>query len=192
MVEETSHSGWTYIRHVVDTAREPFLILNDKLRVLAANESFYQIFETVDKETENKFVYDLGNGQWGGKQLRKLLEDIIPNRTFFKNFEVDHRFPVVGRKIIILNARRVYSEAGELPALIILAMEDVTKQRMIEEKLKQYTVELEKTIESKTLDLVRRIDQLEMMNRVMIDREVKMSELKKELKDLKDRMKSPE
>lgn len=192
IVNKTSETGWTYIRHVVDTAREPFLILNDKLRVLAANESFYQIFETVDKETENKFIYDLGNGQWAGKQLRKLLEDILPHRTFFRDFEVDHKFPIVGRKIILLNARRVYGDVEGFPALIILAMEDMTKQRMIEEKLKQYTVELEKTVESKTLDLIRRIDQLEMMNRVMIDREVKMSELKKEIRELKDRMKSLE
>lgn len=192
LVGKTSDAGWSYIRNVVDTAREPFLILDEDLHVLAANESFYRVFEVTSKETEGEFVYDLGNGQWAGKQLRKLLEDILPNHSFFKDFEVDHEFPVVGRKIILLNARRIYIGDHDLPKLIILAMEDITKQRMIEEKLKEYSRELEETVKTQTHDLKKRVDELELLNRVMIGREIKMTELKKEIEDLKNLLKSRE
>lgn len=167
-------TGWTYIRHVVDTAREPFLILDDKLKVMAANEAFYRTFEVGEKEVEGHYVYDLGDGQWAGRHLRKLLEDILPNHTFFRDFEVDHNFPIIGQKIMLLNARRVYGGEGDKHNLIILAMEDVTKQRRIEERLQEYTK-----------DLTRRIEQLEMMNKVMMERESKLIELTEELNSLK-------
>ena len=78
--------SWTYIRTVVDVAREPILILDKDLRVLAANEPFYQTFEINPKETENKIIYDLSDGDWNMESLRKLLEDILPQQSFFKNY----------------------------------------------------------------------------------------------------------
>ena len=79
--------SWTYIKTIVDTVHEPFLILNKKLCVMAANEAFYRMFQVEEKDTENKLVYKLGNGQWNIPSLKKLLEEILPKQTFFKGFE---------------------------------------------------------------------------------------------------------
>lgn len=190
--EKIWKTGWTYIRNVVDTAREPFLVLDENLIVLAANESYYRTFDTHTKETEGKYVYDLGNGQWAGKHLRTLLNDILPDETFFRDFEVEHEFPIVGKKIMVLNARRVYDESGNFPKLIVLAMEDVTKQRDIEARLKAYSEELEKKVSERTADLSRRIEQLEHMNKMIINRELKMIELKGEISDLKKKRETEE
>ena len=137
----------TYVRTVVDIMREPILILDKELRVMAANESFYQTFQVEAKDTENKAVYKLGNGQWDIPALRKLLEDILPKDTFFKGFEVAHEFPSIGRKVMILNARQIHlkeSAVSELsPSIILLAMEDVTEMMAVAETLASHTKHLE-------------------------------------------------
>lgn len=190
LAEKIWSTGWTYIRHVVDTAREPFLLLDENLKILTANESFYRTFDVHRKETEGQFVYDLGNGQWAGNKLRHLLDEIVPEETFFRDYEVDHDFPGVGRKIIILNARRVFDDSGDFPKIIILAMEDVTKQRDIEERLKKYALELENRVNQRTSELLKRVEQLEQVNKLIINRELKMVELKEELDELKKQLKS--
>jgi chemotaxis protein methyltransferase CheR len=190
LTEKVWQTGWTYIRNVVDTAREPFLILDKALIVLTANESFYRAFDAAARETEGKFIFDLGNGQWAGKHLRTLLNDILPKETFFRDFEVDHEFPVVGHKIFMLNARRVYSDGDSLPALIILAMEDVTKQRAIEIRLADYARELEKKVDERTAQLAKRIEQLELIDHAMTGRELKMVELKEENEKLRKQLAS--
>src|SRR5580698_6305371 len=86
--ERLWEESWTYIRTVVDVVREPILILDKDLRVMAANESFYRMFQVESKDTEKRIIYELGNGQWNIPALRKLLEDILPKNTFFKGFEV--------------------------------------------------------------------------------------------------------
>ncbi|MFA7715221.1 MAG: PAS domain-containing protein, partial [Candidatus Paceibacterota bacterium] len=83
-VERFWEKSWTYIKTVVDVVREPVLILDKDLRVMAANEAFYRIFQVESKDTEKKIVYELGNGQWNIPSLKKLLEDILPKNTFFK------------------------------------------------------------------------------------------------------------
>src|SRR5689334_10999042 len=100
--------SWTYIKTVVDVVREPILILDKELHVMAANEAFYRTFQVELKDTEHKIVYELGNGQWNIPALKKLLEDILPKNTFFKGFEVIHEFPFIGRKVMILNARQIH------------------------------------------------------------------------------------
>ncbi len=131
--------SWRYIKTVLDVVREPVIILGKDLRVMAANESFYQTFQVELKETANKVVYELGNGQWNIPALRKLLEDILPQNTFFKGFEVIHEFPAIGRKVIILNARRIHfkenGDADLFPPIILLAMEDVTEMMVVAETL---------------------------------------------------------
>jgi PAS domain-containing protein len=134
--------SWTYIKTVVDIVREPVLVLDKNLRVMAANESFYRTFQVELKDTEGKVVYELGDGQWNIPALRKLLEDILPKNTFFKGFEVLHEFPVVGRKVMILNARQVHPQLSEeerdpksFPPIILLAMEDVTEMMAVAEAL---------------------------------------------------------
>ena len=97
---------------------------------MAANESFYRMFQVESKNTENKLVYELGNGQWNIPALKKLLEDILPKHTFFRGFEVAHEFPYIGRKVMILNARQIHTEkiVGSVPLspIILLAIEDIS------------------------------------------------------------------
>src|SRR5579863_5073151 len=115
----------TYIRTVIDTAREPFLILDKDMRVLSANRIFYRFFRVTKKATEKTLVYKLGDGQWDIPALRKLLEKILPKNTSFVDYQVDHVFPGIGRRIILLNARRIYT-AQNSRLILLLAMEDIT------------------------------------------------------------------
>lgn len=154
--ERVWKESWAYIRTVVDTVREPFLILDKDLRVMAANESFYRTFQVDPKETEGKLVYELGNGQWDIPALRKLLEDILPQNTFFKGFEVAHEFPHIGRKVMILNARRTYRDDATstiFPPIILLAMEDVTEMMDVAEKLAMHAAQFETRVTERTLNL---------------------------------------
>jgi hypothetical protein len=181
-------TGWSYIRHIIDTAREPFLILDDKLIVKAANEYFYNFFKVTSKETEQKLVYKIGNGQWNVSWLKNILNDVISKDQFFKDYEVDHEFLLIGRKVMLLNARQIHypdKDGRKLTPMIILAMEDVTKQRLVEEKLGEYSKELELKVLIKTQELTERIEKMEIMNNVLADREVKMGTLAKALKEMK-------
>jgi two-component system CheB/CheR fusion protein len=104
-----------FAQNVVDTVREPLLVLDGNLRVISANQAFHQAFHTSRSEIENLPVYDLGNGQWDIFKLRELLEEIIPKNASFKDFEVEHDFPHIGKKTMLLNARRIPA-AGSIPA----------------------------------------------------------------------------
>ncbi|MBI4250415.1 PAS domain-containing protein [Candidatus Uhrbacteria bacterium] len=179
--------AWTYIRTVVDTVREPFLVLGDELNILSANRTFYAFFQTTAQETEGKKVYDLGNGQWNIPKLKILLEDILPNNTFFEDFRVEHNFPGIGFRIMMLNARQVFTVDNKTP-IVLLAMEDITKQVELEDKMKKYTEELTREVAKRTTELEARVKELETLNETMIGREVKMVELKKEIEDLKARI----
>ena len=163
--ERLWEQSWTYIKTVVDVVHEPILILDEDLRVMAANESFYRAFQVERKDTEQKIVYELGNGQWNIPALRKLLEDILPKNTFFKGFEVTHEFPVIGRKIMILNARQIHSKeqtASEVfPPIILLAMEDVTEMMAIAETLASHTNQLETKLTERTQRLEIHIGKLQ-------------------------------
>ncbi len=182
--DELWEVAWTYIRTVVDTIREPFLILDKDLRVLSANRTFYVLFQVTVEETENKKVYDLGNGQWNIPKLKILLEDILPKNTFFEDFKVEYDFPKIGFKIMILNARRIHTTGKERP-IMLLAMEDVTRQKQLEDQLREYTKKLTLEVAKRTSELEVRIKELERINKIMIGREIKMIELKAELKKLK-------
>ena len=157
--------GWTCIKTVVDVVREPILILDKSLHVMAANESFYRTFQVEAKDTEKKIVYKLGNGQWNIPALKKLLEDILPQNTFFKGFEVTHEFPFIGRKVMILNARQIHckgdSVAELFPPIILLAMEDVTEMMIIAETLAGHANQLEKKLGERTQKLAIQIKKLE-------------------------------
>lgn len=157
--------AWTYIYTVINTAREPFLVLDADMRVLSANKCFYQFFNVVKKDTEGTLVFDLGDGQWDIPSLRKLLEKILPKNSFFSDFEVDHEFPRIGRKIIHLNARRIYTADTKRP-MVLLAMEDVTKQKELEEKLRDYAAKLNSEVSLRTKELELRVRQLEELNRM--------------------------
>src|SRR5437868_7335251 len=122
-----------YAQDVVDTVREPLLILDSSLRVHSANSAFYQTFHVSKDETENRLIYELGNGQWDIPDLRTLLQDIVPKSSVFNDFELEHTFPVIGRRVMLLNARKL--QAGHHGELLVLAMEDVTARKRAEEAL---------------------------------------------------------
>ena len=154
--------SWTYIKTVVDVVREPVLILDKNFCVMAANESFYRVFQVDPKDTEQKVVYELGNGQWNIPALRKLLEDILPKNTFFKGFEVTHEFPSIGHKSMILNARQIHvKEDSSFPPIILLAMEDVTEMMAVAETLAIHTKQMEATLTERTNRLEIHIGKLE-------------------------------
>jgi PAS domain S-box-containing protein len=122
-----------YAQNIVDTVREPLLILDATLRVQSANRAFYQTFHVSPVETEGRLIYELGNGQWDIPDLRTLLEDIVPKSSVFDDFELDHTFPAIGRRVMLLNARKL--QAGQHGELLVLAMEDVTERKRAEEAL---------------------------------------------------------
>ncbi|MEO8194906.1 MAG: response regulator [Gemmatimonadales bacterium] len=124
----------TYAQDIVDTVREPLLMLDTSLRVQSANRAFYETFHVSPEETEDQLIYELGNGQWDIPDLRTLLEDVIPTSSVFNDFELEHSFPRIGRRVMLLNGRKL--RAGSHSAIIVLAMEDVTERRRSEADLR--------------------------------------------------------
>lgn len=157
--------SWTYIRTVVDVVREPVLILDKEFCVMAANEAFYKTFRVEPETTEGKKVYNLGDGQWDIPALRKLLEDILPKNTFFRGFEVSQVFPMIGKKVMILNARRIYRQGTDsskaFPPIILLAIEDITEMVSVAERLADHTTNFETKLTERTQKLEVHIAHLE-------------------------------
>ncbi len=116
---------------IVDTVREPLIVLDDGLRVVVASRSFYRAFGVAQQESEGRLFYELGNGQWDIPTLRELLTAVIPHHTTIEGFEVEHDFPIIGRKIMLLNARKVFYEGNNSTSLLV-AIEDVTERRALE------------------------------------------------------------
>lgn len=169
-----------YFTTLVEVARESFLILDADLRVISGNPVFYQKFRVEQAQTENVLLYDLGNGQWNIPELKKLLEEILPEKKVIKDYEVKHVFESIGQKTMLLNARQIDSVQ-----LLILAIEDITEKQNLEEKLAEYTKSLEVKVTEKTAQLAERVKELESLNKTMVGRELKMVELKKEIDALK-------
>jgi two-component system, chemotaxis family, CheB/CheR fusion protein len=118
-------SARTFAENIVDTVREPLLVLDRDLQVVSANRAFYKTFRTSRAETENRLIFELGDRQWDIPRLRTLLSEIIAQNTHFEDLEVEHDFPAIGRKRMLLNARLVQGGDGQAP-LILLALEDIT------------------------------------------------------------------
>lgn len=133
-----------YAESIVETVRQPFLILDGELRIKTANRAFYRTFGVTRGETENRFLYDLGNGQWRIPALKKLLEEILPLNSQIEAFEVEHEFPLIGRRTMLLNALRLRSE-DRLSRLIFVAIEDVTERRRAEDELRLFSAKLERS-----------------------------------------------
>ena len=122
------------IEDIVETVREPLLVLDANLNILSANRSFYNIFKVEQGETIGHLIFDVGNKQWDIPALRTLLEDILPTHKRFDNYEVEHDFPTIGHKTMLLNARQVYrKDVGT--QMILLAIEDITERKKVEKAL---------------------------------------------------------
>lgn len=154
IVKKLWEQSWVYIKTVTEIVREPVLILDKDLRVMAANESFYTTFQVEQKNTEKKLVYELGNGQWDIPSLRKLLENVLPTHSFFKGYEVSHKFPHIGEKVMILNAREIHFKedviSKEFPPIILLAIEDITDMVFIASTFAEATKKLENELKAET------------------------------------------
>ena len=132
--------------HIMNTVRDPLIILYEDLRVALANTSFYQAFKVKPEKTVGELIYNLGNHQWDIPKLRELLEDILPKTTSFDNLEVEHDFPDIGKRMMLLNACRIYLESNSTK-LIILTIEDITERKKIEElrkKIRELEAQLKK------------------------------------------------
>ena len=138
--------AWALAQGIVDTVREPVLVLDKELRVIAASRSFYAAFKVSPDDTQGRLLYALGNGQWDIPALRVLLENIIPERGVVEDYEVEHEFPDLGHRTMRLNARQVFYKGGT-DTTILLGMEDITERRILErekdELLRQKDVLLE-------------------------------------------------
>ena len=131
-----------YAENIVETVREPLLVLNHDLKILTANHSFYDTFKAMPEETVGNFIFDLGNRQWDIPGLRVLLEEILPNETIFNGYEVEHDFLNIGRKVILLNARQIFRKnIGS--HIILLAMEDITERKLAEAVIQETNRQLE-------------------------------------------------
>ena len=127
----TAQDACALAHAIVDTVREPIVVLDQELRVIVASRSFYQTFKVIPEATEGRLLYELGNGEWDIPKLRLLLEQIIPEHGTMEDFEVEHEFPALGHRTMCLNARQVFYEGGA-DTTILLGIEDVTEKRILE------------------------------------------------------------
>jgi two-component system CheB/CheR fusion protein len=154
--KRTAKKSLEYSESIIDTVREPLIALDQDLRVVTVNRSFYEVFKVKPEETVGQLIYDLGNKQWNIPKLRELLETILPQKTTFDNYEVEHDFATIGRRIMLLNARQIQRVLGK-ERVILLAIEDITERKEIEnglekarKELKELAAELKRTARVKS------------------------------------------
>lgn len=123
--EERARAGREHFRSIVETVREPTLMLDADLRVVEANPGFLRVFQNRSEQVVGRLIYDLGNGQWNIPRLQELLERILPDHTVIEDFRVEHQFAGIGHRAFLFNARLLPVSDGE-KALIIMTFEDVT------------------------------------------------------------------
>jgi two-component system CheB/CheR fusion protein len=141
-----------FAEQIVETVREPLLVLDANLRVQSANRAFYQTFHTTPAETEQTLLYDLGDGQWDSPQLRTLLSVILSQNTAFEDFEMTHTFLQIGRKTMLLNARQI-RQMPDQASLILLAIADVTDRKQAAMAVQQAHDVLETRVRERTHEL---------------------------------------
>ena len=149
---DAAKRGLDFAEAIVETVREPLVILSQNLRVVKANKTFYESFQAAPQETEGRLIYDLGNGQWNIPKLRELLENILPANATFRDFEVTHEFEHVGRKVMLLNASEIFDPNAQART-ILLAIEDATDRKQAEAALKTTNAELQHFAYALTHDL---------------------------------------
>ncbi|MEP6778381.1 MAG: PAS domain S-box protein, partial [Gemmatimonadaceae bacterium] len=144
--EQVLADSASYAANIIATLREPFLVLDKELCVHTANKSFYDTFEVKPGDTEHKFIYDLGNGQWNIPELRALLHEVVTDKRPVHDFHVAIDFPVVGKKDLLLNAHQFQSAKSS--DLILLAIEDVTSRRRAEKSVQTSEVRYRRLFQS--------------------------------------------
>ncbi|MFA5903021.1 MAG: sigma 54-interacting transcriptional regulator, partial [Desulfobacula sp.] len=166
-----------FVEGIINTVREPLIVLDRNLRVITASRFFYDFFRVKPEETLGQLVYDLGNGQWDIPQLRTLFEGILTQNSVFNDFEVEHAFESIGPKIMHLNARRIHPEKNQ-PQLILLAIEDVTEREYFKRNL-------EIIVEARTAELVLAQKEAEKGKQTAEEALIEIKILKKQLEEEK-------
>ncbi len=123
-----------YAENIVDTIREVLIVLDNRLRIVSANRAFYETFQTAPEKIEGRFIHELADQVWNIPEFLALLERILLHSNQQEGLELDHEFPILGRRVMLLNARWVYEERGETDR-ILLAISDITERKRAEEAL---------------------------------------------------------
>ncbi|CAN7636145.1 sensor histidine kinase [Rhizobium sp. LjRoot258] len=185
----------TLAQAIVNTIPEPFIVLDDHFRVLAASRSFYETFKFDPEYTRGRLLYALGDGQWDIPALRVLLETIIPEHASMEGFEVAHDFPDLGRRIMLLNARQVaYGDSSR--STILLAFTDVTDRRKIEWEKEELLKQTEQLLHQKEIllqEMQHRVaDSLQIIASILLlkARAVTSEETRRDLRDAHQRVMS--
>ena len=134
VIQQAADEAREFAENVINTVREPLLSLDQDLRVVTVSRSFYDFFKVKPEDTVGQLIYDLGNKQWDIPKLRELLETILPQKTTFDNYEVEHDFVTIGRRTMLLNARQIKRAWGK-ERIILLAIEDITERKNMEIEL---------------------------------------------------------
>ncbi|MDD5236819.1 MAG: PAS domain-containing protein [Candidatus Omnitrophica bacterium] len=164
--EQGIEDALEYAKHIINAVHIPLIILDESLKVVLISQSFCQVFKVRPEDTEGRFIYELGNRQWDIPKLRELLEDILPKTTSFDNFEVTHDFPDIGKRIMLVNARRIYLETNRTK-LILLAIEDITEPKNILDALYEKIKQLEQSLKMEEgkghmiVELKRKVEELQ-------------------------------
>jgi len=156
LLHKNKHKSIDYAESIINTVREPLMVLDQDLRVVTVSRSFYDFFQVKPEDTVGELIYDLGNKQWDIPKLRELLENILPQKTTFDDYEVEHDFATIGRRIMLLNGRQIEQVIGK-ERIILLAIEDITQRREVEaglekahEELTELTIELKRAAKVKS------------------------------------------
>jgi len=125
-----------YAESIINTVREPLIVLDQDLRVVSVSRSFCEFFKVKPEDTVGQLIYDLGNKQWDIPKLRELLETILPQKTTFNDYKVEHDFATIGRRTMLLNARQIERVLGK-ERIIFLAIEDITERQKLDDELRK-------------------------------------------------------
>jgi two-component system CheB/CheR fusion protein len=174
--EQALAAARDYADNVIETIREPLVVLRADLRVERVNRAFLRTFRVQPEATVGRLFHELGSGQWNIPELRELLEQVLPRGTTIEDFEVTHSFETVGRRSFLVNAREVVDPARERQ-LILLAIEDITERKAAADTFRQNHMELRE-----------RAEELARFNDAAVGRELRMIELKAEVNELRRRL----
>lgn len=132
---------------IVETVPSALIVLDRNLFITSANRAFYQTFRSSRSETEGCLIYDLGNRQWDIPALRTLLESVIPHRASVEGFEVEHDFPIIGLRTMLVNARKIF-RPGDHDGFILLAIEDVSEERAARKESKRNSLLVQSIVDT--------------------------------------------